>query len=53
MIIPVYIFFTIIMALEKKKEEAKNQHVNFNFLKIFPWFILFFIAASMVNSLPL
>ncbi len=53
MIIPVSIFFTIIMALEKKKEAAKNQHVNFNFVKIFPWFILFFIVASMLNTLGL
>lgn len=51
MIIPISIIFTIIMAIKKKKELSKNKTVNYSFMKIFPWFILWFVVASLLNTL--
>lgn len=53
MIIPVSIVFTIIMAVKKKKELSKNKTINYSFTKIFPWFILWFVVASLLNTLGL
>ncbi|MBA5850169.1 YeiH family putative sulfate export transporter [Clostridium sp. cel8] len=52
MIIPVSIVFTIIMSLKKKRTAIKNNNsVNYNFKSIFPWFILWFIGFSVLNTL--
>lgn len=53
MIIPISIIFTIAMAIKKKKESAGNKTVNYSLKKIFPWFILWFIAASFLNTIGL
>lgn len=45
MIVPVCLFFALLMAREKASTGA-----GFNFQKIFPWFILWFVAASIVNT---
>lgn len=45
MIIPVCLIFALLMA----REEASNG-AGFNFKKIFPWFILWFVVASIVNT---
>lgn len=50
MIIPVSIIFAIIMAVKKKKQSA-DKNVNYSFIKIFPWFILGFLATSLLNTL--
>jgi uncharacterized integral membrane protein (TIGR00698 family) len=50
LIIPVSIIFTIMMAYKKKKEAMENQEVNYKFSKIFPWFILWFLVASLLNT---
>lgn len=50
MIIPISIIFAIITAYAKKKEAQKNPEVNFNLVKIFPWFILWFLIASLLNT---
>jgi len=50
MIIPISIIFTVMMILKKKKQHSENNHVNYNLVKIFPWFILGFITASLLNT---
>lgn len=53
MIIPISLIFTAIMAYKKKKEAKLNNEVNYKFTKIFPWFILWFLVASILNTLGL
>ncbi|WP_392486523.1 YeiH family protein [Haloimpatiens sp. FM7315] len=51
MIIPISLIFTAIMAYKKKKEAEQNKEVNYKFSKIFPWFILWFLVASVLNTM--
>jgi uncharacterized integral membrane protein (TIGR00698 family) len=51
MIIPISLIFSFIVAYQKKKESREDPKVNFNFKKIFPWFILWFLIASLLNTL--
>lgn len=53
MIIPISLIFSIIVAIQKKKEASENKTVNFSFKKIFPWFILWFLVASLLNTVGL
>ena len=56
-IIPTVITFALIQLRLKKKEALANAQnkeelkANFSILKIFPWFILGFLAMSMVASI--
>ena len=45
MIVPVCLIFALLMAREKA-----GQGQGFHFGKIFPWFILWFVVASIVNT---
>ncbi len=49
MIIPISLIFTVIMVFKKEKESTQ-KHEHYSFLKIFPWFILGFLAASLLNT---
>lgn len=51
MIIPISIIFTIVVAIKKKKEAKGIEGVNYSFKKVFPWFILWFLVASLLNTL--
>lgn len=53
LIIPISLVFTAIMAYKKKKEAKLNKEVNYKFSKIFPWFILWFLVASLLNTVGL
>ncbi|MBZ9633109.1 YeiH family protein [Clostridium sp. FP1] len=53
LIIPISIIFSIIVAFKKKKEAKIDNTVNFSISKIFPWFILWFLVASLLNTLGL
>ncbi|MDA8442953.1 MAG: putative sulfate exporter family transporter [Peptococcaceae bacterium] len=54
MIIPVSLVLTAIMARHNKiKFQAEEAAVNFSIVKIFPWFILWFLVASLMNTLGL
>lgn len=53
MIIPISIIFAVVTAIQKKRESNKGQAVNYNLVKIFPWFILWFLAASFLNTIGL
>ncbi|MDF2988902.1 MAG: hypothetical protein K0R50_4412 [Eubacterium sp.] len=51
MIIPISLIFAAI-TLFRKRNEAKSQGmVNYRFFKIFPWFIIGFLTASLLNTL--
>lgn len=51
MIIPISLIFAAVMSIKKKKEAATTGDVNYSFKKIFPWFIVGFLAASLLNTL--
>ena len=53
MIIPISLIFSFIVAYKKKKEAKKDSKVNYSFKKIFPWFILWFLVASLLNTMGL
>lgn len=53
MIIPVSIIFAILTAARKKKEANMNQEVKFSLKRVFPWFILWFLIASCLNTMGL
>jgi len=53
MIIPISLIFAVVMALKKKKTSQVESTVNYSFKSIFPWFILGFLLASMLNTLGL
>jgi uncharacterized integral membrane protein (TIGR00698 family) len=49
-IIPISLIFAAVMFFKKKRECEKNPGVNYHITKIFPWFILWFLAASLLNT---
>lgn len=51
MIIPISLIFAFITAYKKKKKSIGNSKVNYSFKKIFPWFIVWFLVASLLNTL--
>lgn len=53
MIIPISIIFAIITAVQKKKASSNNKTVNYSLKKIFPWFVLWFLVASLLNTIGL
>ncbi len=53
MIIPISFIFAIIMSYKKKKQASLKGQVNYSLFKVFPWFILWFMAASILNTLGL
>ncbi len=50
MIIPISLFFAAITLLRKRNAEKTGDTINYSFKKIFPWFILGFLAASLLNT---
>lgn len=50
MIIPISLIFAAIVSIKKKKEASKSGGVNYSFKKIFPWFIIWFLVASLLNT---
>lgn len=49
MIIPISLIFAIVVSIQKKKK-ANISGVNYSFKKIFPWFIVWFLVASLLNT---
>jgi uncharacterized integral membrane protein (TIGR00698 family) len=49
MIVPISLIIAIIVFINKEKK-AGEKHVHYSFIKIFPWFILWFLAASLLNT---
>jgi len=50
MIIPISLIFAAVVAFRKKRTSGKDNGVNYRFKAIFPWFILWFLAASLLNT---
>jgi uncharacterized integral membrane protein (TIGR00698 family) len=50
MIIPVTAIFALVSAL-KKKNSAGAGNINFSLQNIIPWFIVWFLVASLLNTL--
>lgn len=50
MIIPISLIFAAVVSIKKKREASRNGEVNYSFKKIFPWFILWFLVASLLNT---
>lgn len=46
MIVPV----TLVLALYTSKKSAGNKKGSYDLVKIFPWFVLGFLAASIINT---
>lgn len=46
MIVPV----TLFLAVFTSKKDSKKQNSNYSIVKIFPWFVLGFVATSVVNT---
>lgn len=46
MIVPV----TLVLAIYTSKKETGNKKGSYNIIKIFPWFVLGFAAASVINT---
>jgi len=52
MIIPISLIYAA-YAASKKRAEAKQSGTSFSMAKIFPWFILGFLGASLLNTVGL
>lgn len=50
MIIPISLIFAAVVSVRKKREASRKGEVGYSFKKIFPWFILWFLAASLLNT---
>ena len=50
-IIPTVLVFTFVNIRLKRKQNASASGAKVNVLKLFPWFILGFLALAVVNSL--
>lgn len=53
MIIPISLLLAALMGVRKKRAATAGQTVSYSFAKIFPWFIVWFLAASLLNTLGL
>ncbi len=51
MIIPISMIFAFAYAYRRKKSAKTGSSINYSFKRIFPWFILGFLAASLLNTL--
>lgn len=49
MIVPITLVLAFVTA-RQNKNNAKNQGQSFQFLKVFPWFVLGFLAAALINT---
>jgi uncharacterized integral membrane protein (TIGR00698 family) len=53
MIIPIALIFSIITGVQKSKASKTDTSINYSIKRIFPWFILWFLVASILNTLGL
>lgn len=51
MIIPISLIFTAAVTFAKKWRTGSSSGAVYSFRKIFPWFIVWFLAASLLNTL--
>jgi len=48
MIVPI----TLVLAIYMARKSKRSGTGDFEFKKVFPWFVLFFILAAVINSIP-
>jgi uncharacterized integral membrane protein (TIGR00698 family) len=53
MIIPISLIFAMITAAQKRGDTDRNSKLNYSIKKIFPWFIIGFLIAALLNTLGL
>jgi len=53
MIIPISFMIAILVGIRKKRENGSGAAGSYRFSKVFPWFILWFILASLFQTLGL
>lgn len=51
MIIPISLIYAIAMIFSKRKAAKDGQAINYKFGNIFPWFIVGFLATSLLNTI--
>lgn len=51
MIIPISLIYAAITMFRKRREAKTDGTVTYSFKKIFPWFIVGFLVASLLNTL--
>lgn len=49
-IIPITLVLAIIQGVKAKRGATAEGNVKFDFVKIFPWFVIFFLVAAIVNT---
>lgn len=53
-IIPITFCLAMLIARKKKQQQKLEEHaVPYNALKVFPWFIVWFLIASLLNTIGL
>lgn len=50
MIIPICFVLAIIVGFKKSRQASEEQTGTFRVTKVFPWFIIWFLAASFLNT---
>ncbi len=53
MIVPISLIFAFIVSWRKRATAGSAATVNFRFVKIFPWFILWFLVAALLKTVGL
>ncbi|ACL75010.1 YeiH family protein [Ruminiclostridium cellulolyticum] len=51
MIIPISLVYAAVTIARKRKAAKQDDTVSYSFKSIFPWFIVAFLAASLLNTL--
>jgi uncharacterized integral membrane protein (TIGR00698 family) len=53
MIIPITFLLAVVVGMKAKREAQGDPKLNYSLTQIFPWFILWFLVASLFNTLGL
>lgn len=53
MLIPLAIILTILQVSKSRQENSQQESIGATVYKIFPWFIVFFLAAALLNTFGL
>jgi uncharacterized integral membrane protein (TIGR00698 family) len=53
MIIPITFLLAVVVGMKAKREAQGDPNLNYSLTQIFPWFILWFLVASLFNTLGL
>ena len=51
-IIPITLALSVIQLIKAKKatDTGSVENSSFNFVKVFPWFVIFFLLAAVINT---